>query len=327
MMPTSMARVADDPQVHNFLQHLEVERNASAHTTYNYLIDIAQFAANTWGADAEPPYPWRDADRFTARSFLVSLQKLGLARSSTGRKLSSLRSFYKYLLREEIARVNPFSGLQLPKKGKPLPKILSTDEVNRLLNVVSEWLKSQTLSDNACTRLFQEYAAIRDQAMIEVLYSTGMRVGELIGMRQSDLDLFSGTVKVAGKGKKERLCLLGRPAQHALQKAMEMRDRYWIALGKSGVPPSLFLNRFGAGLTARSVERLLKKYLQEAGISSRYSPHTLRHSFATHMLDAGADLRSVQELLGHASLSTTQIYTHITVERLKEVYQKAHPHA
>lgn len=326
-MPTRMAVVGEDDDVGDFLRHLETERNASSHTLYNYLIDISQFAVCAWGDESNPPYAWNEADRFTARRFLMGLQKAGLARSSTGRKLSSLRSFYKYLLREGRVRMNPFSGLQLPRKGKPLPKMLSVDEVNRLLKAPVEWSRLQALPEKALPRLFQHYAAARDEALLEVLYSTGMRVGELTSMKEHDLDLLTGTVKVAGKGKKERLCLLGGPAQQALRDALELRDAYWVGLGKRGSPPALFLNRLGTRLTARSVERLLKKYLAHAGLSGAYSPHTLRHSFATHMLDAGADLRSVQELLGHASLSTTQIYTHITVERLKEVYEKAHPHA
>ncbi len=326
-MNSGMAVTADDPAVRGFLDYLDGERNASTHTSYHYLIDIAQFAQCAWGAESEPPYSWDEADRYTARRFLVELQKSGLAASSSGRKLSSLRSFYKYLLRSGHVRLNPFAGLLLPKKGKRLPKVLSRDEVERLLVAPAEMAKTETLPDAPTARLFSEYAHVRDAAILEVLYSSGMRVSECTQLRDRDVDPYSGTAKVAGKGKKERLCLLGGPAQRALEKSLELRDRYRIALGKSGPAPSLFVNRFGGPLTSRSVERLLKKYLAHAELQHSYSPHTLRHSFATHMLDAGADLRSVQELLGHASLSTTQIYTHVTIERLKEVYDQAHPRA
>lgn len=326
-MISRMAVVAEDPLVRSFLDYLETERNASEHTHYNYLIDIAQFALLLCGEERAPPYPWGEGDRYTARRFMVELQKAGLSPASCGRKLSSVRSFYKYLLREQQVKLNPFAGLLLPRKGQRLPKVLSTGEVDRLLQAPAEWAKEVALPTKPAPRLFHEYALARDTAFIEVLYSTGMRVSELTALRDRDVDPYSGTVKVAGKGKKERLCLLGGPAQRALRKATELRDRYWGALNKNGRAPALFLNRFGTRLTSRSVERLLKKYLVQAGLQSTYSPHTLRHSFATHMLDAGADLRSVQELLGHASLSTTQIYTHISVERLKEVYEHAHPRA
>jgi integrase/recombinase XerC len=326
-MITHMAQVAEDAHVRDFMHYLDAERNASSHTTYNYLIDLSQFAALIWGDSAHRPYPWRDADRFTARRFMVELQKTGLSPASCGRKLSSLRAFYKYLVRESVVPNNPFAGLLLPKKGKRLPTILSKDEIERLLKAPAQIAKEEPAPDQPRMRLFKKYATARDTAIIEVLYSTGMRVSELTGMDEKNVDPFSGTVKVAGKGKKERLCLLGNPAQRALRHAVELGDRYWAALGKKGKPPALFLSRLGARLTPRSVERLLKKYLDRAGLQRSYSPHTLRHSFATHMLDAGADLRSVQELLGHASLSTTQIYTHISVERLKEVYEQAHPRA
>lgn len=326
-MNTRMAQVAGDAHVRDFMQYLDAERNASTHTTYNYLIDLSQFVALTWSDAARPPFPWRDADRFTARRFMVELQKTGLSPASCGRKLSSLRAFYKYLVRETVIPNNPFAGLLLPKKGKRLPTILSSAEVERLLKAPEQIAKEEPPSDQPRLRMFRAYAVSRDTAIIEVLYSTGMRVSELTGINERSVDPYSGTVKVSGKGKKERLCLLGGPAQRALRKAVEERDRYWETLEKKGKPPALFIGRLGTPLTSRSVERMLKRYLDRAGLQRSYSPHTLRHSFATHMLDAGADLRSVQELLGHASLSTTQIYTHISVERLKEVYEQAHPRA
>ena len=326
-MSLNAAAVAEDAGVRAYLDYLEAERNASDHTAYNYLLDIAQFVSCIWGPDARPPFKWDDVDRFGARRFMVELQRAGLAASSSGRKLSSLRSFYKQMLREGRVSANPFAGLLLPRKGKRLPKVLSRDEVERLLAAPAELARTQRAPTHPVQRQFYEYALTRDTAWLEMLYSTGMRINECMALQDQAVDLYSGIAKVAGKGKKERLCLLGKPAQRALREALEARDAYLVTLGKSGRSAALFVNRFGGRLTARSVERLLKKYLAQASLQSAYSPHTLRHSFATHMLDAGADLRSVQELLGHASLSTTQIYTHISVERLKEVYEQSHPRA
>ena len=174
--------------------------------------------------------------------------------------------------------------------------------------------------------MWLDYAFSRDTAILEILYSTGMRVSELAGMNESDIDLLASVVKVRGKGKKERLCLLGKPAVKAMQAALEKRSTLAGMFKRAGLPP-VFVGRTGGRLTTRSIERLMKRYLARANLDPRMSPHALRHSFATHLLDAGADLRSVQELLGHASLSTTQIYTHVTVERLKQVYNEAHPRA
>jgi integrase/recombinase XerC len=322
-----MAVVSEDPRVAHFLNYLEAEKQASRHTGYNYLIDIAQFAAQTWGGESKPPYRWAEIDRYGARRFMVQLQKMGLAPSSCARKLSGMRAFYRFLLREGFVRVNPFSGLLLPKKGKRLPKVLTQTEMDALLAAPGQAAAQLPDTKDPKRKSWQTYAVARDAAMIETLYSTGMRISELTGMRERDMDLFSGAVRVMGKGRKERICLLGRPAIRALRESLALRERVWLALGKSGEPPFIFLNRFGGKLTPRSVERMLKTYLALAGLRMEFSPHTIRHSFATHMLNAGADLRSVQEMLGHASLSTTQIYTHISVERLKEVYDQAHPRA
>ncbi|MBU0679522.1 MAG: tyrosine recombinase [Verrucomicrobia bacterium] len=319
--------LVEDPCVSHFLQYLEGEKNASRHTISSYLLDIRQFALHIWGDDAKPPFRWAEADRFAGRKFLVYFQKLGSSPATTGRKLSSLRTFYKFLVREEYVRINPFRGLLLPKKAKRLPTILSIAEVTRLLEAPRMMAGEMKKEKDAAKRAWQTHALSRDVALLEVLYSTGMRVSELTGLRDSDIDLLSGVVKVRGKGKKERLCPLGGPASRALQKAIEERDAYRVANGRGGRAEGVFLNHKGGRLTTRSVERLTKKYLSFSGLNTEWSPHTLRHSFATHMLDAGADLRSVQELLGHASLSTTQIYTHVSIERLKEVYEAAHPRA
>lgn len=317
-----------DPCVEHFLRYMEGERNASPHTIANYLMDIGQFALGVWGPEARPPFPWKETDRYTARRFLAGFQKAGMSPSTTARKVSSLRSFYRFMVREEHVAANPFSGLLSPKRVKKLPNVLSVTEVNRLLQAPLK-ARGQDAEEGTgrAPRGWAGYARCRDAAILELLYSTGMRVSELTSLADDQVDFLSGVVKVRGKGKKERLCPFGRPAHRALRQAAERRDLVWAAMGRKGRIPHVFLNKNGGRLTTRSVERMMKKYLAAAGLNPAVSPHALRHSFATHMLDAGADLRSVQELLGHASLSTTQIYTHVTVERLKQVYEQAHPRA
>lgn len=314
-----------DECVTAFLRYLEGEKGASEHTISNYLSDIRQFALFTWGDEARPPYHWKEADRFAGRKFLVHLQKAGRSPTTTGRKLSSMRSFFRFLLREEHVKTNPFSGLQLPKRHKYLPQILSVGEVTRLLEAPRENPPPKT-KDRA-QKAWDDYVVARDTAILEVLYSTGMRLSELVGLAEGQVDHLAGVVKVRGKGKKERMCPLGGPASRALRASLDKRETFWLSLGRKGQPPGLFLNKRGGKLSGRSIERMMKKYAGLAGLKPGLSPHVLRHSFATHLLDNGADLRSVQELLGHASLSTTQIYTHVSVERLKEVYEEAHPRA
>ncbi len=326
-MPADAGDIRADPCVEHFTRYLEHERNASRHTLSGYLLDIRQFARLTWGAGAREPYAWKSADKFAARKFLVEFRKSGDAASTAARKLSSLRSFYRFLEREEYVELNPFAGVSAPKQGRRLPVILSVGEVTRLIESPARgWVKAEGALKPA-ERTAAEYAALRDSAILEVLYSTGARVSEVAGMEERDVDLLSGVVLVRGKGKKERLCPLGRPACRTLKAAMERGRALWPAVRGSVGNRAVFRNRSGGRLTSRSIERLLKRYLAESGLSEKVTPHKLRHSFATHMLDAGADLRSVQELLGHASLSTTQIYTHVSVERLKKVYEDAHPKA
>lgn len=320
------AALADDPAVGQFVRHLRAERNASEHTLAGYLSDIRQFCMQVWGADVAPPFPWKSPDRFVARRFLASFQKAGMAPATASRKMSSLRSFFRFMVREGLVKDNPFVGLQQPKARRRLPKVLSPEEMLRLLAAPGRLRDRARGTEPPRQGRFADYAAARDTAILELLYSTGMRIAELCGLTDARLDLLSGTALVRGKGKKERFCPIGRPAAQALQVALAARDG---TVADCGLPraPALFLNRAGGPLTPRSVERSLKKYLAEAGLDPAVTPHVLRHSFATHLLDAGADLRSVQELLGHASLSTTQIYTHVSVERLKEEYGKAHPRA
>ncbi len=316
----------NDPVLSGFMRHLEAEKEASGHTVVNYLRDILQFAVHTW-PDDRPPYPWKNVDRFSGRAFLAGIRKNGCSAATARRKLSSLRSFYKFMVREDFTDVNPFSGLQLPKLDKRLPGVLSVQEVERLLSAPSKCRPAAADGVGGKESLFDRYAVLRDIAILELLYSTGMRLNELAKLDEREIDLLSGVVKVRGKGKKERLCPLGGPAIVSIEQCREARDLFWMASGKPGKAKGLFLNRHAGLLTGRSIERMMKKYAPVAQLNPDISPHILRHSFATHMLDNGADLRSVQELLGHASLSTTQIYTHVSVERLKEVYESAQPRA
>ncbi len=326
-MTALLQDIKKDACVDHFIRYLQAERNASPHTLSNYLLDIAQFAQSVWGAEARRPLAWKNVDRYAARRFLAGFQKAGMAPATTGRKVSSLRSFYRFLMREDYADVNPFGGLAVPKRIKKLPAILSVAEVGRLLQAPMRAPERKADARRPGGKAWGGYVRWRDTAILELLYSTGMRISELTGLTDEQVDFLSGVVKVRGKGKKERLCPFGRPAHQALRGAMERRDLFWLGLQKKGRSPALFLNRHGGRLTTRSVERMMKQYVVAAGLNPELSPHALRHSFATHLLDAGADLRSVQELLGHASLSTTQIYTHVSVERLKQVYEQAHPRA
>jgi len=322
--------INSDPCVKHFVEYMRSEMSASPHTVSGYLIDIGQFAALTWGAGAKARLPWAKADKFAARKFLVEFQKAGRKASTTGRKASSLRSFYRFLEREEYVAANPFANVVTPKRARTLPDILSVEEVTRLIEAPARQQGPESGQDGRVQGADDgraRYAVLRDVAILETLYSTGMRVGELVGVSRRDVDLLSGVVKVCGKGKKERLTPLGRPACHALQAALDARDAIWPSKTRLGGEDPVFVNLHGGRFTTRSVERLLKKYIVAAGLNPGVSPHRLRHSFATHMLDSGADLRSVQELLGHASLSTTQIYAHVSVEKMKKVYDEAHPRA
>ncbi len=323
---TESQDIVVDKQIKRYMRYLEAEKDVSDHTLYHYRSDIRQFAAMIFG-DRRPPFPWDSVDRYDARRFLIHFQRLECAPTTTARKASSLRSFYRFLVRENVVRDNPFAGVALPRRDHRLPKVLSVDEVKSLLEspLTSD---DQAKTGGGASSVFLQYAPIRDAAIFEVLYSTGMRIQELVSLKEAQIDFLSGIIKVWGKGKKERLCPMGNPASLALQRALGARVEVWAPLGgRPKGPPALFLNKYGGPITARSIERIMKKYLQRCNLAAHFSPHALRHSFATHLLDAGADLRCVQELLGHSSLSTTQIYTHISVERLKEVYEQSHPRA
>jgi len=279
-----------------FLNYLDVEKNYSEHTIRNYRSDLKEFHSFL---DKKDP---KQITHLDLRKFLAELRQNNCAKRTIVRKLSTIRSFFKFLSREKYLESDPSRSLFTPKLDKYLPEFLDTEKTLKLITAPS--------LDNVL--------GIRDRALLEVLYSTGMRVSELVGLNVDDIDLISGAVKVRGKGKKERMALLGRESQNAVRTYFKKQNR-----GSGAV----FLNSRGGRITDRSVRRIIDKYVKQCSIENKISPHSIRHSFATHLLNNGADLRSVQELLGHKNLSTTQIYTHLGSKRLREMYQKAHPRA
>ncbi len=318
----------DLPIIARFLDYLEGERNFSAHTVRSYCADLTQFcrflAAHNGFADGSgeaptakdlPPDEEIARRPLTAklmgvvptdvRAYLAMLRNSRYSKATTARKLAALRSFYKYLVRKGKLEASPVSIIRTPRQDKRLPKFLDIRQIEALLAAPD----TDTL------------LGLRDRAMLETTYSAGLRISELVSLNLEDLEEFSQALRIRGKGKKERLAPLGSKAVEAIDAYVDRR-RNTLGPCDRG---ALFVNRHGKRISDRSVRRKLDKYLVIAGIPSDISPHSLRHSFATHMLNAGADLRSVQELLGHESLSTTQIYTHLTTRRLKEAYDKAHP--
>lgn len=295
-------------QISRFLQYLQVERASSPHTLKGYREDLETFVEYFQDEDGDCPDP-AELTAVELRGFLAALHDAGYAKTSIARKLASLRSFYRFGQREGWVDHNPAKALRNPRKAKKLPHFLSTAEIGKLL--------SAPPSD--------EPLGLRDRAILETLYSAGLRVSELVGLCDGDLDFAQSIVRVRGKGRKERLSPLGSYATRALRRWM--KSRVLSSKEPHDHKAPVFVNKFGTRLTARSVGRMLEKHLQEAGLDNRTSPHTLRHSFATHLLDRGADIRSVQELLGHKSLETTQIYTHVSTSNLRAAYEKAHPRA
>jgi integrase/recombinase XerC len=286
-----------------FLRHLSAERNLSAHTLRAYRQDIEQFVAHArdeLGRDGRPA----DADHLMIRSFLARLHQAGLARASAARKLAALRTFFRYLCREGVLKKNPARLLQSPRTERRIPEHLEEAEIDRFLAPPEE-----------------RDADLRSMAILELLYATGIRCSELVGLDVDDVDMGARMVRVLGKGEKERIVPFGSVAQRALRAYLEAR--------RSALPraPALFTNHRGGRLTDRSVRAMVRRRLAAVAIAKHVSPHTFRHSFATHLLERGADLRSIQELLGHASLSTTQRYTHVNTRKLLEVYRNAHPRA
>ncbi len=310
MVPKPNPDAAEDPLLKRFETHLLAERGVSRNTWEGYSSDIAQFASFAWGEGARHPFAWAGVGDSTARAFLGAFGVGGARATTMRRKLAALRTFYRFLQREGLTVDNPFAALRGPRKAKSLPKVLSVSDVESLL--------AQPGKDFAEKRI-GEYECLRDAAVFETLYSTGCRISEATSLRWRDVDFARGTAIVTGKGSKDRLVIIGARARSALE-----RLRAFVAPGDDD---ALFLSERGIPASPRFVERRMKRYLAEAGLPSDLTPHKLRHSFATHLLDAGADLRSVQEMLGHSSLSTTQIYTHVSVERLKDAYFSSHPRA
>ncbi len=296
-----------------FRVYLEDEKNVSPHTLRGYLNDVRQFQ-DFLREQGDIRKDLRKIDNLDIRRYLAHLHQRKLSKTSIGRKLAGLRSFFRFLHRERVIEVNPARGVNTPRTEKKHPPFLTVDEAVCLMNTPDE--KSRT--------------GLRDRAILEVFYASGIRVSELAGLNEEEVDLSLGFMKVTGKGRKERIVTLGTYAVKALQRYVEQKRAEWPGRwtdeGAGGRTP-LFLNRFGKRLSTRGVRRVVEKHVRRAGLSHRISPHGLRHSFATHLLDGGADLRSIQELLGHVSLSTTQKYTHLTVGKLMEVYDRAHPRA
>lgn len=290
-----------------FLRYLKIERNSSELTLKSYSEDLESlmvFFSEHHGSNPDP-------DAVTVgqlRSFISYLHECQYARSTIARRLACLRSFFRYLVREKLVETNPAQALRTPRIGRRLPHCLNTEQVAKLLE----------------TPPANSPQGLRDRAILETMYSAGLRVAELVNVNISDWDRDANVLRVFGKGRKERIAPVGSYAARALERWLSVREPAELV---ADAQVAMFLNRFGKRLTTRSIGRMLDKHLKVAGLDRITSPHTLRHSFATHLLDGGADLRSVQELLGHKSLTTTQIYTHISTRHLRETYEKAHPHS
>lgn len=288
--------------IEKFLNYLTIEKNASVYTILNYRIDLKVFGQFLKNENIS----LEAATLIHLRKFLVYLKGKNYSSTTLGRKLASLRSFFAFLCRDGYLKKNPATAISTPKREKKLPVFLDVEKMTKLV---------EAPPDN-------NLYGLRDAAILETLYSTGIRVGELMGLNIDSIDFISGVVKVLGKGKKERLAPVGDKAIRVIRNYLSKRN---LKTGQDN--KALFINKNGTRLTDRSVRRIIDKYIRQLGLKEHISPHSLRHSFATHLLDRGADLRSVQELLGHANISTTQIYTHVSTRRLKAVYDKTHPRA
>jgi integrase/recombinase XerC len=293
--------------IDGFLRYLKIERNSSELTIKSYADDMKALTEflNEYRGGVVPP---AEIDVGILREYVAFLHDCGYARSTVARRIACLRSFFRFCCREKICETNPAQALRTPRAGRKLPHFLTTEQVGQLLS-----------APPATTN-----PGLRDRAILETMYSAGLRVAELVSLDVTDWDQDAGILRVLGKGRKERIAPVGSYAAAALHRWMDIREP---AKDAGADEFALFLNRFGKRLTTRSIGRMLEKHLASAGLDQATSPHTLRHSFATHLLDGGADLRTVQELLGHKSLTTTQIYTHVSTRRLRETYEKAHPHA
>jgi integrase/recombinase XerC len=298
--------------VDQFLEHLRYERNVSNHTLRNYASDLEQFLQFLTADEKRKAPEISEIDHLTIREWLATLHTDQKKKSSIARKLAALRTFFQFLVREGVLELNPAKLVATPKREKKLPKHLSIEEAIRFIE-----------SPDAETDLGK-----RDRAMLELMYATGVRVAELTTLNLADVDFRNQLVRVTGKRRKQRIVPFGDPAGAAVRNYLEVRDKFLLSAPVSKRDEeALFLNYKGTRITTRSVGRMVEKYIRICAGMHNISPHALRHSFATHLLDSGADLRDIQELLGHARLSTTQVYTHVSMEKLIEVYDKAHPKA
>jgi integrase/recombinase XerC len=301
--------------VSDYLRHLAKERDVSPNTVKAYERDLQEFVTFLGGYYGGDGWTWEGVDRLAMRGFLAHLSRRGVGKRTMARTLSGVRSFYRWMHRNEMVESNPARAVGAPKQDRYLPGYLDRVQIDLLFQLAEARAMEGAFVD------------VRNLAMLELFYSTGMRLSELQGLSRGDLDLVSQQVKVRGKGRKERIIPVGDHAQRALRNYEATRDDLLRQVGAGGERSAYFLARTGKRIGVRMVQKVVSGFLEQVDEDAGLSVHSLRHTFATHLLDAGADLRAVQELLGHASISTTQIYTHTSVERLKQVYQKAHPRA
>jgi integrase/recombinase XerC len=297
----------------DFLVHLEKERDVSPHTLTAYRRDLAEFSEFLARYYGTREWSWGGVDKLAIRGFLSHLTRRGLSRRSIARSLSAVRSFYRFLHRNDVVDANPARGVSGPKLNRHLPAYLDRSQMTLLFEAGETRAQAGAFTD------------VRNLAILELLYSTGMRLSELRGINRGDLDLLSQQVKVRGKGRKERIIPVGDHALTALRNYEARRDELVRAIGQGADRSALFLSARGRRMSVRGIQSAVTGLLDLVGEDAGLTTHSLRHTFATHLLDAGADLRAVQELLGHSSVSTTQIYTHTSVERLKQVHRQAHP--
>ena len=316
--------------IEKFLAYLRSVRNASAHTLRNYASDLEQFHTYLTPPDS-PPVKLADIDHRMIREYLGYLHDQQLQKSSMARKLAALRSFLKFCAREGMVRENAARLVATPRLPKRVPSILSAEEMNEFLDGLAAVGKSRAKGRSArSSRAAQDSAAPlleRDRAILELLYASGLRVSELTGLNREDVDRKERMLRVIGKGNKERIIPYGSKAEEALERYWPIRAKLLARSGSGGDVRAVFLNHEGRRMGNRSVARVVKKYVRLMNVNWDLHPHSLRHAFASHLLADGADLRAIQELLGHSSLSTTQRYTHASIRQLMEVYDKAHPHA
>jgi integrase/recombinase XerC len=301
-----------DELIERYVNYLQYERNASPHTVRNYRSDLLQF--RDYLADGGATVDVKSIDALSIRGFLSMLFERQEKKSSIARKLSALRAFFKFLSRERVLAANPSTTISTPKQDKILPRIMTEEEMNTFLDRVAE----ATKTGDAVMR--------RDRAMLELLYASGLRVSELAGLDLRSLNFGDCMLRTRGKGRKERIVPFGSKAKQALGDYLPVRERILLERKKSS-QQALFLNVWGERLTTRSVDRLVKKYVRHYGSAIKVSPHSFRHAFASHLLTEGADLRAIQEMLGHVSLATTQKYTQVSIKQLIDVYDKTHPKA